>query len=545
MIPAGRMSAALACAALATSLLASPISANSAALTAESIQTLNSQAPGSQATNSQVPIPQVPISQIIGRGWQPPVAFAGQGDEKRAVNALREISSLQKVMLSNTRFDEQTEQFVDGLWASFERFDLKKFYDLLPERKGDWHYLQVHGVVENGRYNVGPQVTSQYKNGDRPNDFGEVAVLVKAREMKGPRETYLVDTNVSIGMGTVGWPAVAQAVEETLRIVVKGDNAYSGSASWQEGEVYRKRVTAMNASLGKEDIEILAPLWAAFPAQWDLLATLGHFDDVVVEDVPGADYKKLNARFVINPDKMKNGYPALASHLSNLGSLNKTDLRAVGEQGDVFRVSLDSEKLMARFEAYVKDGYLMPVKDGKVGAQPLTEMFKKPWHLDLLAEARMKILGVVTDMKDMRISLDFTPTENGAKTVASMTRVPDVKVSGNALGIMPTAVIDVLMPSNIDSLMRDFLRVMCEGNGGEGLVTSIEYSQPQGASLATLDTQTTFEGLNNFFVQFGMGIVNDRIIPDPQVSVDLRKLMFDTHQAFSQDLEAYSRVATL
>lgn len=513
MTPAGRTPAALACAAFISSLLI----------------------PSAFANNTQ----------IISRGWQPPVAFAGEGDEKRAVNALRQISSLQGVMLNNTRFDPQTEQFVEGLWASFERFDLKRFYELLPERKDDWHFLQVYGVVENGRYNVGPQMEALHRNGDRPNDFGEVAVLVKAKEMKGPRETYLVDTHVSVGMGSVGWPAVARAVEETLRIVVKGDAAYNGQHVWPEGETYRKRVTAMNHQLSSEDIEVLAPLWAAFPAQWDLLASLGKFDDVVVVDSPLGDYKKLNARFVIDPDKMKNAYPALAEHLASLGTLNQMYLRAVGEHGEVFRLSMDSEKLMANFEAYVKDGYLVPVKDGKVADQPLTQMLKQSWHLDLLADSRMKILGVVTDLSDMRISLDFTPTPTGARTVASMTHVPNVKVSGSALGIMPTSVINALMPSDIDALMRDFLRVVCEGNGGQGLVTAMEYTQPQGAALATLETQTTFEGLNNFFVQFGMGIVNDRIIPDPQVSIELRRLMFDTQQAFAQDLEAYSRVASL
>ena len=99
------------------------------------------------------------------------------------------------------------------------------------------------------------------------------------------------------------------------------------------------------------------------------------------------------------------------------------------------------------------------------------------------------------------------------------------------------------MPSNIESLMRDFLQVMCEGNDGHGMVASMEYRQAEGSALATLDTHTTFEGLNNFFVQFGMGIVNKRVIPDANVSNDVRRLMFDTQQAFSQDLEAYSQLA--
>lgn len=523
MTTAGRLSAALLCAALPLALLPSASQANA-------ISAMES--PVSSAA-------------IVARGWQPPVAFAGQGDEKRAVNALREMASLQRVMLSNTRFDQQTEQFVDGLWASFERFDLKKFYELLPERKDDWHFLQVYGVVENGRYNVGPQSQSLSSNGNRPNDFGEVAVLVKAKNMQGERETYLIDSNVSVGMGTVGWNAVSSAIEKTLRIVVKGEDQVADPERWKDGEQYRQRVVKMSGTLGAEDVAVLAPLWAAFPAQWDLLASLGRFDDVVIKEVNNADYKKLNASFVIDPDKMKNNYPALANHLAGLGSLSHIKLNAVSEQGEVFRFETDSETLTARFEAYVKDGYLVPVKDGKVADKPLTTMFTQPWHLDLHADARMKLLGVVTDMSDMRISMDFVPTENGAKTLASMTQVPGVKVSGNALGFMPTAVIDVFMPTNIDELMRDFLRVVCEGNEGNGLVASLEYSQPEAGKLATLDTRTTFEGLNNFFVQFGMGIVNDRIIPDPQVSVELRRLMFDTQQAFSQDLEAYSRVASL
>ncbi|CBL44995.1 Hypothetical protein HDN1F_14120 [gamma proteobacterium HdN1] len=448
------------------------------------------------------------------------------------------------MVLRSTRMDKQTSQFVDNLWASFERFDLRKFYEMLPEKEGDWRYLKVNGLVNDGYFDVGAPTAATSSVGF-PNDFGQLAIQVKARENKGDRTTYLVDSKVQVGMGSVTWPAVSNAVEQTLRIVVKGDKAFTEGRAASELSQYRERVQAMNAGLGKEDVEVLAPLWAAFPAQWDLLASIGQFDDVVMEDVAGADYKKLNATFVVDPNRMSKRYPALAKHMAEFASLNKSDIRAVSEQGDVFHLSIDSEKLMGRFEAYVKDGYLVPVKNGKEVGEPLVGMFAKPWHLDLVGESRMDILGVITDMRNLKLSLDFAPQTGGAKTVASLRTMPEVTVSGRALGLIPTGFIDAFMPSNIESVMQEFLQVLCEGNDGRGLVASMEFRQPATGGLATLETHTTFEGLNNFFVQFGMGIVNHRLVPNPDVSRDLRRLLFDTQQAFSVDLETFSRVAAL
>ncbi|HEX4937251.1 MAG TPA: hypothetical protein VFX11_01140, partial [Candidatus Kapabacteria bacterium] len=69
--------------------------------------------------------------------------------------------------------------------------------------------------------------------------------------------------------------------------------------------------------------------------------------------------------------------------------------------------------------------------------------------------------------------------------------------------------------------------------------------QAANGESAKLVVKSAFEGLDNFFVRVGMGIVSDRVIPDPQVSVELRKLIFDTQEAFAHDLDGFVQTASL
>ena len=87
-------------------------------------------------------------SDVIVRGWQPQVDLIGSGDATAAVSNLRSIADLQQTVLQNTQFHEQTQQFIDELWASLESFNLDRYYNLLPEADGEWHRI---GSAHHGR----------------------------------------------------------------------------------------------------------------------------------------------------------------------------------------------------------------------------------------------------------------------------------------------------------------------------------------------------------------------------------------------------------
>src|SRR5690606_8404654 len=71
--------------------------------------------------------------EVVNRGWKPSVEIAGSGDRELAVTNMRAMADLQRVVMQNTDFHQQTQRFIDELWASLESFNLNRFYTLLPE----------------------------------------------------------------------------------------------------------------------------------------------------------------------------------------------------------------------------------------------------------------------------------------------------------------------------------------------------------------------------------------------------------------------------
>ena len=491
--------------------------------------------------------------QLLERGWKPSVELTGEGDSQKAVDKMREMAELQEVILNNTEFHEQTQEFVDGLWASFERFDLNRFYKLLPEEQGEWRQLSVIGRREGSQYHLGPQ-SFEGKNlvemGFTPSAMGDFYAEVRAKEIARKRlnSNYLLQADFSWGVGSVDWEAVTNATEETFRIVVDGDPRFTKKLTTEsELSVYRQRVEQMNPSLGDEDIEIIAPLWAAFPQMWDLLAKLARVEDVVVSEVAGTtDYKKLQASLSIQPKKMKKLYPKLSRFLTRMKSLLHFNIDLMNDDGRYFNATIDTDTLTLAFEAFIKEGQVLPVNAvGQVVTDVKPREPGQPLVLDAIVDARVEVFGVVTTMDHMKTQLSYITMEDGASFETRMNEMPEIAIKGSVFGIMPTAFIDVFIPGNLLSLMEEFMSTATEGNNGEGIVVDLNYADGKDNKVATMNAEVSFEGLNNRLISFGMGIVNDLIIPNDDVSDEIRALMADTQEAFKHDLEGFAGVVSL
>ena len=480
---------------------------------------------------------------ILMRGWKPSVDVVGHGEPAVAVSKMREVTDLQRVVLHNTDYHAQTQAFVDGLWASLERFDLRKFYSLLPEETGDWRQLQVYGSRQGTRYLMGPEATILGNEQGQIQSLGDVAVQIKARPVEDQGNyNYLLSSTLSVGVGDMQWPAVVDATEETFRIVVQGDESFQKQSRFTSDFRYQAKVHAMNPELDDEDVAILAPLWAAFPEMWDLLAALGQVQEVVVSPSTKQDYRHLQGTFQIKPAMMAKRYPELAAHLDKLNSLLKFDMNIANQDGRVLRLSMDSENLVAHLEGFVKDGRLLPVKDNKVLVDAPTRWRGKQ-QLMATIDSTMSILGIITHMTNVQAVIDYEEMPNGARITTRVNKVPDVKVGGYALGIMPAGLVNFFIPRSIDELMVEFLEVACNGNNGKGVVAQMQFENGRDGQQTQMHFTSEFEGMDNFMVRIGMGIVSDRIIPDTDVSEDIRRLVFDTQDAFSKDLDGFAQVA--
>ncbi|WP_148863783.1 hypothetical protein [Marinobacter fonticola] len=477
--------------------------------------------------------------EVIKRAWQPPVTLAGQGDPALAVARLREYVGLQRLVMAHTDIHPETQQFIDELWASLESFDLDRFYRLLPERDDDWRTMQVYGQATDDRYRVGPAPLGLQAPVPA---LGEFEARIRAQEIEQPKTThYLLNGEVELGLGDLTWPSMLQSTEEALRLMGQCDAVFARDTSADAND-FRRHVHAMNPALTTTEVESLAPLWAAFPDIWTLLASVGEVENLLTAPVLDGTYRSIEASFVIDPEKLRHAYPTLASHLDRLDSLLHMQLDLHDRYGRLLALTIDTETLRGQLTMTLHRGQLVPTR----GGQPVLDVppFDPRIAHDLVAhiDTRMDILGIIARVSDMDAEIRYRPTPTGARFEAAVTRIPKVQVGGRALGLVPADFINIFLPRHIDELVVDFLTVACEGNGGRGITASAEVSRPQSGKAAQLSLEGTFEGLDNFLVRIGMGIVNDRVIPDEAVSEELRQLVFDAHEAFSRDLDQFERL---
>ncbi len=494
---------------------------------------------------------------VVHRGWKLYVTAAGDGDATVAVKRLREVVKFTKAWLGNLEVDEQTEGFIDDMWEALEDFDLKDFHELLPRKKGKWRALEIQGTQKGSKYVISqPRVGQRFEvnpNGKR-RKLGDTSLVMQAREVPAEDDSvnYLIHSRIGVGMGEITWKGIAGANAELFRVLASGDSrssSYPASQDERGPSWARYRVIKTHTKLGPEDVEVLAIGWSAFPKLAELLTKIARVEDIVVID-PGSDgsYQHLRPTFRMARNVLRKDYPLFAEYLDDVSFLNvKNRIDLYDEHGRLIRAEIDMRAQRISFDLYVRDGKVLPVRKGKVRTDVAVDMYErprqKPWHLTAVSNSRANVLGIKSVVKNARTRFVYRVTERGAVVKARTTEVPEISVSGNALGIMPSAIIDFFIPGSLESLVRDFVTTACKGNNGEGIAIDTRMDQPAPGKPATFDAKLSFEALDNFFVKFGVSVTNDRIIPDGDTWDEMLKLFQDMANAFSSDLERFAKIS--
>jgi len=482
----------------------------------------------------------------LSRGWTPLVAMHGQGDTARAIGSLRAANKATDTILARTELDAPTEKFVAQAWEELSDFHLDDFYELLPHKDGAWHEIGVTGAIQGSVFRIHQadlkkpfEVTLK---GSRKNlaDFS-ARLRAKPTRAHGEHNAFLLRGHMGFGIGPISWNALTQALTDGLRLVSTGDPRPGSAAPVQASETARARMHVLHPKLGAEDLEVMALLHDAFPATSEAIGEIARVDDLRVTTT-GGSYGKLHANARILTDRMKRHYPDLAKHLDKLDQLAHAKIRWLDTRGrSVVEAEVDTDTMSATLECYVKDGMLLPfTRDGVAADEPIDPMGPALAKSRMVIDARLKMLGLVINLDRLRSDLRYTNDGSSAHVSSAMTTLPGIRVEGAALGFVPTGFIDAFIPGNIESLTRDFFDVAVRGNDGKGLTFDVAVGAPTSGQPGAVELGLGVEALDNFMVKMGVGIVNQRVVPDDDESQDIDRLKLRMHQAFSKDFERFA-----
>lgn len=490
---------------------------------------------------------------VSQRGWAPLVALTGKPDAQAAVPTIRKGANTVGVVLHGLDVDKPTREFISTVRDSLASFDLEGFYEMLPNKQGTWRRMQITGRRDGVKYRVrktkrrvafGPEQKLGATLGDLRGELRSKPVPVK-----GERTNYLLQAELGLGVGNLAWGEVTGMLSGWASLATSGDvrgaNAIK-DMSQRAGRATRLKLLKVRPRLRHEDIEVLGILWESFPKLGDLLYSISRIEDVMVFDPKGkgSGYKQLRLAARLRPDLMKADYEELAEFLEGLGPLINMQIAFVDEAGrQIARCSFDTQRLRFVLDCFVKDGQLVPVgKDGKVLSFVPRYPAGAVRRIRGYSTVRFNMNGIRLTMHNLRMDWSYDQRPRRMDLTCQIKRVPKVSISGRAFGILPTWAIDVVIPGNMDELLREFMTTATKGNGGKGIFLALRARQAKNGR-STLKVEGGLEILNSLLVRIAARIASQKLLPDADVRSDIHKLLVRIHAAFLHDLNRYGRLA--
>jgi len=479
-------------------------------------------------------------------GWTPLVTWWGNGNAKTAVNVMGQQARAYSAVLHHSEWDKPTQKFLDDSLDELGDFDLAGWYKILPEERGEFREFWVQGELKGDRYVVthadGGKSFRVGIRGPRRKlgDFYEM-IRAKPLESNSNEKSYLIGLRAAAGVGPLDWTQSVHAATDFGRIVSTADPR-PGSANGPEPSSAAKAwVRKMHPKLQSEDQNVLGLLYDAYPTLSDKLTELGQMEDLRTTDT-GKGYQHITWKMSGLTDRLAKTHKPLAKQMEKLGKIGRFDVDWVDSKNRVLmKWFIDSETLTVTNECYVKDGNLIPFKDGKIFVEDVIDPLSDDIKLTRAnIVARLELLGVVLKIGDLKADLFYDSHGSYADMGATFTRVPKkIDVEGAALGFVPTGLIDAMIPGNIRSLTMDFLRVAAKGNDKRGAAFKLSMGAASQGADGVVEVGADFEALDNYLVKIAVGMVNNRLIPPDSVIKDAKQFMGEVHEAFQKDLARY------
>ncbi len=489
---------------------------------------------------------------VIVERWKPIVTFAGNGQPTVAIDKLRGINEIQSLMVDHSSFDPPSQKFIGELWESIEDFNLQRFYRILPEQRGDWRELHVVGRRQGSEYFYVDASRQEAENIERVDTLGDSSLLVRAKQISLPEKGqthFLMGADWQLGWGSYSWQSFRSTVNESIGILSLPDTTLP-AAQTADSERFHKFARSLSATLGDEDIAIIAPLWAAFPSLWEQFSRLGRVDNVLVDksmSIYGLDpakdtIKDVDVVISLDPEKIAVLYPAIASYIERVDDLLTVTLDLHSPDGRLMKIGLDTTGLKLHVSMLVNGDGLVPVENDR--PKPEKTLYFRDQEIALMAvvNATVDMLGVTTDISNIRSNLLYRPFGDGLRIDLNMNTLPAVAVKGRALGFIPTGLIDALIPANIDAIVLEFMEVAVKGNDGKGIEASLTLQNTPSWGVTRLALAGQIEALDSLLARIGVAIVNQRMIPSEAQGKELIALAKSSRQAFDQDLARYEKI---
>lgn len=457
--------------------------------------------------------------------WAPFVALTGHGDASHALADLGRVVAMQRLIVGHARPDAAARALRGELWKGVRDYDLDALYEALPVVDPPWRAAYFISRPAGDIYRL-----SVADGPDAPVDvLGAIRTTLAAKpDEKADRgDAFTLRGELAAHIGPIGWQGAYEAAG--LGILHSAQPA----AISAPGAAQQAAHTAFG-ELARPDRPLMAQLWYGLSATWAWYARIGRVEQLRGVPATAGATHHLHYQAALDANELADVYPAVDDYMAQLADLVEARIRVTSAAGQWLVFTVDSGARRISIDAWVDDeGHLVPSAGGE--PRPDRALGDTPARGDFSTaiDATMRAYGLVIAFEDLTTDWHFTGDADSARLVGRLDEVPVTRISGRAFGIVPTGLLDALVPRDMASLAEQFMQRLADSDEGLGARLALDLT---GRST---DNRLLFEGegdlLDNFFVRFGVKLMNGRVLPDKDQLAGLRRLLDDGLGAFEAD----------
>ena len=440
---------------------------------------------------------------------------------------IEESFSLARAILNGPELDAETRAFSEKLERSLGDFDLERLYKLMGTEDGDRH-IRLSGSRAGSAYRVSLLPSETVEVGAAPGDF--VAKLrLRPDVLEGVRgKGFEVGFNASVQMGRLSWQRLHAMAAGTLSLLQKAGIEQIESLPTNG---------AGGKKLGPEDRIILESLRADFPETLARIESVVAFDDIATRDARGLRLS-IDAHLLVS--SLERDYPDLARWQDGLGDVIRYRVELETPRDTNFLVlSGETKSHSVRFEALSSDGTLLPLDPNSTDGS-LDLVAPGQHSLVLRSEVRFSFRGMRTKLGPWALPYDWSIEPVRSAIRVEVREPPPMQLEGNAYYVIPTALIDAVIPGSLESISHDFAKVLGPTESGPGWVVSTSHQGTAMAGVEAGDASSTDEAvasgaivsvdasgriLDNGLVQLGMSMMTRKLRFHEKARADSRRLL--------------------
>lgn len=454
-------------------------------------------------------------------------AVRSLGPGNSGVFVARELIGVLNLMSEHLSYDDKAKQFFAFLNGALEDFDFARIHDspYLTPAADNFRSITLTGKNSGNGYRVSLDAAAPDKSA-----LGNARAEYRMRRNDvGGDKTYTAQLAFDAALKKFDAQAMVRFFEAILKI--------------QDPESIRQ-LTAPASNVFPEfrgeTRKVFDQAAADFPQATQMLSKYLEFRSFAeIKSFAGKNYTDIALRGHFKMDALETDYPQIRRFLKDIRNLFILQVyigNAKGQNIASFIINTQTEEFF--IGAKTQGGKIIPMaKDGSPVFSEAVSFAGNADHKFFVAlNFFVNVYGLKINTGNIGAYLRYQSNPEKMSFFAKITSIPEGKISGALFGMVPTWVIDLSIPSDLQTLMNKFSQTVLKANNGEGSRAEIGWLKRGGDAVLHASASTEF--LENRFIRIGMKIWVRKFRPGENIQEEIRLFVGKLTRAILADLAA-------